>query len=162
MTTLLHIVLYQPEIPPNTGNIARTCAALNATLHLIEPRGFSISDKHLKRAGLDYWDLLETRLHADWATFEAGVLQDYDFATLAMLSTKGSRLYTEIPVRPEVPNITVFGPETRGLPSELLDRYAQHVYRIPMVAEARSLNLSNAAAVVGYDIARRHGFERLK
>lgn len=155
----LRIVLYQPEIPPNTGNVARTCAAIGASLHLIEPLGFSIADAQLKRAGLDYWHMVQVHRHADWDSFEATCASD---EVCAYLTTKAVRPYTEIPVRPLVGHTIVFGPETRGLPDVLLDRYPQHLYRIPMVSGARSLNLGNSVAIVAYDIVRRAGFPGLR
>ena len=155
----LNIVLYEPEIPPNTGSIARTCAAIGAELHLIEPLGFSLKDRYLKRAGLDYWSLVKVTVHADWATFFRCTFRTDRWA---MLTTKGTRDYTEIEIPPSDDNLwIVFGPETRGLPHELLASNPRRNYRIPMRADARSLNLSNAVAVVAYDIMRRTGFPDL-
>ncbi len=149
------IVLYEPEIPPNTGNVARTCAATNTALALIEPLGFSLDDRYLKRAGLDYWQDVQLTSWANWDTFQSH-RSSQEEATLALLSTRGNRCYTEIPI--DKPVIVVFGPETRGLPRPMLDSHPDESYRIPMMPGLRSLNLSNTVALVLYDILRRQGF----
>ena len=150
-----HIVLLEPEIPQNTGNIARTCAATGAALHLIEPLGFSLSDRYLKRAGLDYWGLAQVRVHASLAAFRAA----YPEARCYYASTKAPREYTGV----EYPEdcFLFFGRETRGLPESLLAAEYERCIRIPMRPEARSLNLSNAVAIVLYEALRQQGFPGL-
>lgn len=148
----MHIVLYQPEIPQNTGNIARTCAATGSTLHLIKPLGFSLEDKYLKRAGLDYWRMMEYQVHE---SFEE-LLQAWPDAHMHFLSTKAPRSYTEATYAPD--DFLVFGCETRGLPESLLSRAYDRCVRIPMVPDARSLNLSNSVAIVLYEALRTQGF----
>ena len=148
----MHIVLYQPEIPQNTGNIARTCAATSSTLHLIKPLGFSLADKYLKRAGLDYWHMMEYHVHEN---FEE-LLSLYPDARMHFLSTKAPKGYTEVAYGEN--DFLVFGCETRGLPESLLERVYERCVRIPMVPGARSLNLSNSVAIVLYEALRQHGF----
>ncbi|MDA3949238.1 MAG: tRNA (cytidine(34)-2'-O)-methyltransferase [Spirochaeta sp.] len=160
---MIHVVLVEPEIPPNTGNIARTCAATGTPLHLVQPLGFSISDRQVRRAGLDYWSDLDLHVHGDTDAFFAYL---HDTATvpagkdlpIALLTTKGKRTYTDIPLDEEL--YLLFGPETRGLSGDILARYPQRRYRIPMLPGQRSLNLSNSVAVVLYDLLRRNGFGR--
>ena len=152
----MHIVLMNPEIPQNTGNIARTCAATGSTLHLIKPLGFSLEDKYLRRAGLDYWHMLTCRQHD---RFE-DLLADHPGATLHFLSTKAPRGYAEAQYQPD--DFLVFGCETKGLPESLLTRVYDRCVRIPMVADARSLNLSNSVAIVLYEALRQQGFSGLK
>jgi tRNA (cytidine/uridine-2'-O-)-methyltransferase len=148
----MHVVLYQPEIPPNTGSVARLCAATLTTLHLIEPLGFQIDDKHLKRAGLDYWPFVDLRLHSSWDDFRANTFG----GTLLYFSKRASKSYTL--ARYGENDFLVFGPETRGLPQELLDRNPEAAFRIPMHGEGvRSLNLSNAVAIVLYEALRQLG-----
>ena len=151
----MHIVLYQPEIPQNTGNIARTCAATGSTLHLIKPLGFELSDKYLKRAGLDYWHMMQYRVYEN---FEE-LLQTYPKARMHFLSTKAPQGYTSVQYQPD--DFLVFGCETRGLPESLLSRVYDRCVRIPMVPDARSLNLSNSVAIVLYEALRQQGFESL-
>lgn len=148
----MHIVLYQPEIPQNTGNIARTCAATGSTLHLIKPLGFSLADKYLKRAGLDYWHMMEYHVHEN---FEE-LLALYPDARMHFLSTKAPKGYTEVAYGEN--DFLIFGCETRGLPESLLTRVYDRCVRIPMVPGARSLNLSNSVAIVLYEALRQHGF----
>ncbi|HQE06301.1 MAG: tRNA (uridine(34)/cytosine(34)/5-carboxymethylaminomethyluridine(34)-2'-O)-methyltransferase TrmL [Tepidanaerobacteraceae bacterium] len=154
---MLHVVLLEPEIPQNTGNIARTCAATGSVLHLIGPLGFSIDDKHLKRAGLDYWSLLDIRYYESYEEFERQNPCEAKF----FLTTKAKRCYTDA-------NFTtsdcylVFGKETAGLPKWLLDANAERCLRIPMIDDARSLNLSNSVAIVVYEALRQRGFPGLK
>lgn len=148
----MHIVLYQPEIPQNTGNIARTCAATGSTLHLIKPLGFSLEDKYLKRAGLDYWNMMEYHVHE---SFEE-LMQTWPDARMHFLSTKAPRSYTQASYAPG--DFLVFGCETRGLPESLLSRAYDRCVRIPMVPDARSLNLSNSVAIVLYEALRTQGF----
>ena len=151
----MHIVLYAPEIPQNTGNIARTCAATGSVLHLIEPLGFELSDKYLKRAGLDYWHLMELHVHPDFDTMMA----EYPHAVYYFATTKAPRGYHEVSFRPE--DFLVFGCETKGLPESLLSRVYDRCIRIPMRSEARSLNLSNSVAIVLYEALRQQGFPGL-
>ena len=152
----MHIVLYQPEIPQHTGNIARTCAATGSMLHLIRPLGFELSDKYLKRAGLDYWRMMEYRVYDDFEAF----LQAWPEARLHFLSTKAPRGYAEVSYQPD--DFLVFGCESRGLPESLLSRVYERCVRIPMVPGARSLNLSNSVAIVLYEALRQQGFDRLQ
>lgn len=155
---MIHVVLVEPEIPPNTGNIARTCAATGTALHLVEPLGFSISDKHVKRAGLDYWKDVDLHVHSDFATFRRDRLERTN-AEVALLTTKGETWHTEISPPPSDSDLYVlFGPETRGLSGGILAAYPERRYRIPMVAAQRSLNLSNAVAIVVYDLLGKIGF----
>ena len=151
----LNIVLIEPEIPQNTGNIARTCAATGARLHLVEPMGFKVDDRKLKRAGLDYWYLLDITYYASTADFFA---QNPDGAFF-YFSTKAKRTYTEVSY-PEKTYL-VFGKETAGLPEELLRDNPDTTVRIPMISEARSLNLSNAVAVGAFETLRQWGFPAL-
>lgn len=151
----LNIVLVHPEIPQNTGNIARTCAATGAVLHLIEPLGFSLSDKYLKRAGLDYWNLMTYHTYPDFGAF----LQAHSGAHLHLASTKAPRGYHEATY--EDGDFLVFGCETRGLPENLLSQAYDRCIRIPMRPEARSLNLSNSVAIVLYEALRQTGFPGL-
>lgn len=152
----MNIVLYQPEIPQNTGNIARTCAATGSTLHLIKPLGFSLEDKYLKRAGLDYWRMMQYRVYEDFQE----LLDAYPTARMHFLSTKAPRCYTEADYHPD--DFLVFGCETRGLPESLLEKVYDRCIRIPMVPDARSLNLSNSVAIVLYEALRGNGFPGLK
>ena len=149
----MNIVLVNPEIPQNTGNIARTCAATGAKLHLIKPLGFSLEDKYLKRAGLDYWQMMQFQVYEDFGE----LLAAYPQARMHFLSTKAPRCYTEAVF--EKDDFLVFGCETRGLPESLLEKAYDRSIRIPMVPGARSLNLSNSVAVVLYEALRLQGFE---
>lgn len=148
----LNIVLVNPEIPQNTGNIARTCAATGAVLHLIEPLGFSLADKYLKRAGLDYWSLMTYRRYPDLAAF----FQAHPNARMHFASTKAPQGYHQAAY--EDGDFLVFGCETRGLPENLLEKAYDRCIRIPMRQEARSLNLSNSVAIVLYEALRQTGF----
>ena len=151
--TRLHLVLYEPEIPPNTGNIIRLCANTGAQLHLIHPLGFEWNNKRLRRAGLDYHEWAEVRHHASLAAFR----RDVSFRRLLAFSTRGKRLYTDMAY--EFGDALMLGPETRGLPQELLDgEPSEHVLRIPMQQHVRSLNMSNAAAVILYEAWRQLNF----
>jgi tRNA (cytidine/uridine-2'-O-)-methyltransferase len=150
---LFHIVLYQPEIPPNTGNIIRLCANTGSTLHLIHPLGFELDDKRLRRAGLDYREYAEVRQHADFGAFETAVAPPRRFA----ISTRGAQRY-DMPVY-AAGDAFVFGPETRGLPQSMLDAVEpQYRIRLPMRAGQRSMNLSNSVAVLLYEAWRQQGF----
>lgn len=153
---MLNIVLYQPEIPPNTGNIMRLCANTGCALHLIRPLGFDLEEKKLRRAGLDYRDFADVQVHEN---FEAFVSANASSRILA-ITTKGSGHYHEASYREG--DALVFGPETRGLPDSILSTLptAQRI-RIPMKENSRSLNLSNAAAVVTYEALRQLGFDGL-
>ncbi|MGE5582518.1 MAG: tRNA (uridine(34)/cytosine(34)/5-carboxymethylaminomethyluridine(34)-2'-O)-methyltransferase TrmL [Bacillota bacterium] len=151
----MHIVLYQPEIPQNTGNIARLCAAAKAELHLIEPLGFFWDDQRLKRAGLDYWELVNIERHLNLQAY----LSKYPGRNIYYATTKGGRFYTEIAYN--VDDVVMFGPETRGLPPEILSRQPEHNIRIPMYKEARSLNLANSVGIILYEALRQAGFPGL-
>ena len=148
---MLNIVLVEPEIPPNTGNVARLCAATGATLHLVKPLGFEITDKHLKRAGLDYWDMLDIHVYENYAEFE----EKNPVGTRYLATTKARRLHTEIQF--EQGGYLLFGKETKGLAPEILARYPDTTMRLPMRSDARSLNLSNSVAVVVYEALRQWG-----
>lgn len=151
---MLNIVLYQPEIPPNTGNIIRLCHNCGFHLHLIEPLGFELDDKRLRRAGLDYIEWKDMRVHADWAGFTKSLNAD---SRLFAISTKGTTQHTDAQFR--AGDYMLLGPETRGLPTEVLDALPpQQILRIPMCANSRSLNLSNAAAIVAYEAWRQLDF----
>ncbi|MFT3790598.1 MAG: tRNA (uridine(34)/cytosine(34)/5-carboxymethylaminomethyluridine(34)-2'-O)-methyltransferase TrmL [Rudaea sp.] len=150
---MLHVVLYQPEIPPNTGNVIRLCANSGARLHLIRPLGFELDDARLRRAGLDYHEFAALAVHEDFDAFVANVKPARSFA----LSTRGRTLYTDAQFG--AGDAVVFGPETRGLPQALLDSLpAERTLRLPMRPDNRSLNLSNAVAVVVYEAWRQQGF----
>jgi len=150
---VFHVVLYQPEIPPNTGNIIRLCANTGSTLHLIHPLGFDFDDKRLRRAGLDYREFADVRQHADFDAFIGDVSPRRWFA----LSTRGRQRYDRNAYAPG--DAFVFGPETRGLPQAMLDALpAERRVRLPMRAGQRSLNLSNTVAVVMYEAWRQRGF----
>ena len=150
---MLEIVLYQPEIPPNTGNIIRLAANTGSRLHLIEPLGFDLSDKQLARAGLDYHDLTCVTVHADWEACRAAL----DGRRFFALSTRGTRRHDSVSYREG--DVLVFGPESRGLPGELLEGFEPDArIRIPMRPTNRSINLSNAVAVVVYEAWRQQGF----
>jgi tRNA (cytidine/uridine-2'-O-)-methyltransferase len=151
----LNIVLVEPEIPANTGNIARTCAVTGTVLHLIKPLGFSTEDKYLKRAGLDYWHLVEVIYHDSFKEFAAR----YKRGRFYFATTKGSNFYTDISY--ETGGFLIFGRETKGLPPEILDGYPGDRIRVPMISEARSLNLANSVAVVLYEALRQQGFPGL-
>ena len=151
---MFHVVLFQPEIPPNTGNIIRLCANAGAALHLIHPLGFELNEARVKRAGLDYHEMATVREYADLDAF----LRDVAPARLFALSTRSMRRYTEARFQPG--DAFLFGPETRGLPQALLDTLpADQALRLPMRPDNRSLNLSNAVAVLVYEAWRQQGFE---
>lgn len=153
---MMHIVLVNPEIPQNTGNIARTCAATGAMLHLIKPLGFELSDKYLKRAGLDYWHMMTLEVHESWEDF----LLKYPGAHLHYATTKAPRDYCG--ARYMDGDFLVFGRETKGLDEDLLARNYEKCIRIPMRSDARSLNLSNSVAIVLYEALRQQGFPNLE
>jgi tRNA (cytidine/uridine-2'-O-)-methyltransferase len=152
---MLHIVLLEPEIPQNTGNISRTCAALGARLHLIEPLGFSLEDRYLRRSGLDYWPLVDMRVHQNLEDFYASLSAPPPEAFF-YLSARAEKIYTEAEFPEEV--FFVFGRESVGLPPELLAANPGRLLRIPMREGVRSLNLSNSVAIIAYEYARRRGF----
>jgi len=150
----MHIVLIEPEIPPNTGNIARLCAATRSALHLIEPFGFQLDDKQLKRAGMDYWQHVHWRHWPNWTAFQQGLPAG---ARLWLIESNGPRLYTEADFAPD--DYLVFGRETAGLPKSLLEQNRNSWLRIPMFnPAARSLNLSNCVAIVLFEALRQQGF----
>ena len=151
---MFDIVLFEPEIPPNTGNIIRLCANTGARLHLIKPLGFSLEDKQLKRAGLDYHEYANLKIHENWADFKA-VMQG---RRLFAITTKGSQNYAKVAF--EENDVFIFGPETRGLPEEIRNEFAADKrLRLPMLADSRSLNLSNSAAVLLYEAWRQVDFK---
>ena len=154
---LFHIVLVEPEIPPNTGNISRTCAVTGTKLHLVKPLGFSIDDRQVRRAGLDYWDHLDLEVHESLADFMA----KYGERRLYLATTHGTRRYTDVVF--EAGSFILFGRETAGLPKELIAARPEAAVRIPMGGDAalRSLNLSNSVAIVLYEALRQHGFPGL-
>lgn len=152
----LNIVLIEPEIPQNTGNIARTCAATGARLHLVEPMGFKIDDKKLKRAGLDYWYLLDITYYSSSEEF----FKKNEGSAFYYFSTKANHIYTEVNYPDKV--FIVFGKETAGLPEKLLFDNPDTTVRIPMIPDARSLNLSNSVAIAAYEILRQWNFPELQ
>ncbi len=153
---LFNIVLVEPEIPQNTGNIARTCAATGCKLHIVKPIGFTIDDKKLKRAGLDYWHLLGVMYYENLDDFfSSNSGGRYFYST-----TKGLNTYSEVEYKDG--DYILFGKETKGLPETLLHDNRERCIRIPMISEARSLNLSNSVAIVAYEALRQTGFEQLK
>jgi tRNA (cytidine/uridine-2'-O-)-methyltransferase len=150
----MHIVLVEPEIPPNTGNVARLCAATKTSLHLIEPFGFHLDDKQLKRAGMDYWQHVDWRRWPNWSAFQDELPPG---ARLWLVESSGPRLYTEVNYAPE--DYLVFGRETAGLPASLLEQNRERWLRIPMFnPDSRSLNLSNCVAIVLFEALRQQGF----
>ena len=148
-----HIVLYQPEIPENTGNIGRLCLGSSAHLHLIKPMKFILNDKYLKRAGVDYWEKVKLSIHDDWHTFLSSVGSE---SRIYLCSTKGKNLYTDRSYKKG--DYFVFGPESRGLPSELLNESPHNVIKIPMSDQIRSINLANSVAIIIYEGMRQIGF----
>ena len=158
----INIVMVEPEIPQNTGNIARTCAIIGAKLHLVYPLGFSINDKYLKRAGLDYWDKLEIEEHESFSKF----LEKYkpEENNMFFATTKAQHCYTDVDYskykNEEV--FVLFGKETKGLPEDILQKYIDKTIRIPMRPVLRSLNLSNSVCIIAYEILRQNNFEGLQ
>lgn len=151
----MHIVLIEPEIPGNTGNIARLCAATGCELHLVKPLGFSVDDKYLKRAGLDYWNLVKIHYHENFAEVQGKYLE----ATFYYNTTKAKKAYSEISF--QVNDFLVFGKETAGIPEDILKANWENCIRIPMIHDARSLNLSNSVAIVAYEALKQCGFKEL-
>ncbi len=152
----MNIVLHEPEIPSNTGNIGRTCVATGSALHLIRPLGFSLDEKSLRRAGLDYWKNLELYVYEDFQDF----LDKNPDARIFMATTKAHKTYADVSYGPD--DFIMFGKETAGIPEEILVEYEEDCIRIPMKDDNRSLNLSNAAAIVLYEALRQQHFEGLK
>lgn len=153
---MLNIVLHEPEMPANTGNIGRTCVATDTVLHLIEPLGFQINDKMLRRAGLDYWDKLDVRIYDDFDDF----IVKNPGARIYMATTKAARSYTDVQYEDDC--YIMFGKESAGIPESILKNYQDTAVRIPMWGEIRSLNLSNAVAIVLYEALRQNDFLGLK
>jgi tRNA (cytidine/uridine-2'-O-)-methyltransferase len=152
--TGLQVVLVQPEIPPNTGSVARLCAATTVPLHLVRPLGFSLDDRYLKRAGLDYWPFVDLHVHDSWDAFLAAEQPP----ALACFSARATRSYLEAPLAAGASLYLIFGGETRGLDPAIRDAHAAALYRIPMLTDrVRSLNLSNAVAIVVYEALRQRG-----
>ncbi len=151
-----HIVLLEPEIPANTGNIGRTCVATGAHLHLIEPLGFRLNEKELKRAGMDYWHQLHVTTYTDYADF----LRKNPGASPYMATTKAEKIYTEAKFEPDC--YLMFGKESAGIPEEILLENQERAILIPMLGDTRSLNLSNAAAIVLYEALRQNGFPNMR
>ena len=156
----INIVLVEPEIPQNTGNIARTCAATGGKLHLVHPLGFSISEKEVKRAGLDYWDKVDIEEHESFEKF----LEKYnpDNNNMFFLTTKGKKVYSDVDYSKMDEVFILFGKETKGLPEDILLKYFDNAVRIPMRETLRSLNLSNSVAIVVYEILRQANFDNLE
>ena len=152
----LNIVLYEPEIPANTGNIGRTCVATGTKLHLIEPLGFSLREKALKRAGMDYWSQLEVERYVNYEDF----LQRNPGAKIYMATTKAKKIYSEASYEPDC--YIMFGKESAGIPEEILVEHPEECVRIPMIGETRSLNLSNSVAIVLYEALRQNQFDHMK
>ena len=153
---MLNIVLLEPEIPANTGNIGRTCAAAGARLHLIEPLGFSLSEKALKRAGMDYWKSLDVTTYVDYQDF----LDRNPGAKIYMATTKARKVYTEAAYEPDC--YIMFGKESAGIPEEILVENKENCVRIPMIGDIRSLNLGNSAAIILYEALRQNGFKGME
>ncbi|MBE5888752.1 MAG: tRNA (cytidine(34)-2'-O)-methyltransferase [Lachnospiraceae bacterium] len=152
----LNIVLYEPEIPANTGNIGRTCVATNTRLHLIEPLGFSLDEKQLKRAGMDYWKDLDVTTYVNWEDF----CQKNPDAKIYYATTKARHVYSDVSYEPDC--YIMFGKESAGIPEEILKDNPDTCVRIPMMGEIRSLNLSNSVAVVLYEALRQNDFSNMK
>lgn len=152
---MLNIVLHEPEMPANTGNIGRTCVAAGARLHLIEPLGFSINDKMVKRAGLDYWDKLDVTVYDDFNDF----CERNPGAKIYMATTKAHKTYTEVSYEPDC--YIMFGKENAGIPEEILVDHEATCVRIPMIGDIRSLNLSNSVAIVLYEALRQNNFDHM-
>ncbi|MGN1165870.1 MAG: tRNA (cytidine(34)-2'-O)-methyltransferase [Lachnospiraceae bacterium] len=152
---MLNIVLLEPEIPANTGNIGRTCVATNTRLHLIEPLGFRLNEKNLKRAGMDYWDDLDVTTYIDYNDF----LDKNPGAKIYMATTKAQKVYTDVSYEEDC--YIMFGKESAGIPEEILVQNEENCIRIPMVGDIRSLNLGNSVAIVLYEALRQHDFSHM-
>lgn len=152
----MNIILHQPEMPANTGNIGRTCVATNSTLHLIEPLGFRLTSKDLKRAGMDYWEHLDVRRYMNFEEF----LEKNPNAKIWMATTKAKKVYTEAQFGPD--DFIMFGKESAGIPEEILVNYEETCIRIPMLDKVRSLNLSNSVSIVLYEALRQNAFSNMQ
>ena len=151
----MNIVLFEPEMPLNTGNIGRTCVATGTRLHLIEPLGFKLNEKAVKRAGLDYWDKLDVTVYSDYQEF----LERNPGAKIYMATTKAHQVYTDVAYEPDC--YIMFGKESAGIPEEILVDHEETCVRIPMWGDIRSLNLANSVAIVLYEALRQNGFEKM-
>lgn len=151
----MNIVLYEPEMPANTGNIGRTCVATNTRLHLIEPLGFKLNEKAIKRSGLDYWDKLDVTVYTDYQDF----LDRNHEAKIYMATTKAPNVYTEVNYEPDC--YIMFGKESAGIPEDILVKHQNTCVRIPMWGDIRSLNLSNSVSIVLYEALRQNGFQAM-
>lgn len=151
----MNIVLYEPEMPANTGNIGRTCVATNTRLHLIEPLGFKLNEKAIKRSGLDYWDKLDVTVYSDYQDF----LDRNHEAKIYMATTKAPNVYTEVNYEPDC--YIMFGKESAGIPEDILVKHQNTCVRIPMWGDIRSLNLSNSVSIVLYEALRQNGFQAM-
>ena len=152
----MNIVLLEPEMPANTGNIGRTCVATNSRLHLIEPLGFKLNEKMLKRAGLDYWDKLDVTVYNDYEDF----LAKNPGAKIYMATTKAHKTYAEVEYEDDC--YIMFGKESAGIPENILVNNEDTCIRIPMIGDIRSLNLSNSVAIVAYEALRQHNFKDMR
>ena len=152
----MNIILHQPEIPANTGNIGRTCVATGTSLHLIEPLGFRLNEKEIKRAGMDYWEHLDVHRYVNFEQFK----QEHPNAKIWMATTKAKYTYTDVTFGPE--DFIMFGKESAGIPEEILVENEETCIRIPMLPQIRSLNLSNSVAIVLYEALRQQGFESMQ
>ena len=152
----MHIILHQPEIPGNTGNIGRTCVATGTSLHLIEPLGFRLDEKSIRRSGMDYWKDLDVTRYMNFKEFQ----EKHSDAKIWMATTKAKHTYTEAAYGPD--DYIMFGRESAGIPEELLVEHEENCIRIPMLPAIRSLNLSNAVSIVLYEALRQNGFERMQ
>ena len=152
----LNIVLYEPEIPANTGNIGRTCVATDTRLHLIEPLGFRLDEKSIRRSGMDYWKELDVTTYVNWDEF----CEKNPGAKVYMATTKARHIYTEVSYEPDC--YILFGKESAGIPEELLKEHPDTCVRIPMIGETRSLNLSNSVAIILYEALRQNAFADMK
>lgn len=152
----LNIILLEPEIPSNTGNIGRTCVATGTRLHLIEPLGFQLNEKAIKRAGMDYWKDLDVTTYINYEDF----LEKNPNAKIYMATTKGKRIYTEVSYEPDC--YLMFGKESAGIPEEILVKNQERAVRIPMIGDIRSLNLSNSVAIVLYEALRQNQFDHMQ
>ena len=156
MMAKLNVVLFEPEIPANTGNIGRTCVATGTRLHLIEPLGFRLNEKAIKRAGMDYWSDLDVTTYVNYEEF----LEKNPGAKIYMATTKSRQTYTEVSYEPDC--YIMFGKESAGIPEEILVKHPDTCVRIPMIGETRSLNLSNSVAIVLYEALRQNNFDHMK
>lgn len=152
----MHIILHQPEIPANTGNIGRTCVATGSSLHLIEPLGFRLTEKEIKRAGMDYWEHLEVTRYINFGEF----LEKHPGVKIWMATTKAKQTYTDVRFGPD--DFLMFGKESAGIPEEILVDHEADCIRIPMLPAIRSLNLSNSVAVLLYEALRQNGFQEMQ